>query len=108
LQARRATTPTLFPYTTLFRSAQAYGSAAEPVDEGGQHPAVEPVEAALVHLEHLEGGFGGVEVEFAAAAHLRPVLNAAQEAVRDPRGTARTLGDLHRCCPLELHTEQAS
>ena len=62
-------------------------------DDGHEQTAVELVEAVGVHFEHFEGVFGGCAVDFAGAANLSVIANAAQEAVGDARSSAGTHGD---------------
>ena len=69
-------------------------SAAEPRAQRREHRAVEPVEAELVHLVHLERRPRGRQAERPVAAHLRPVPHAPQQPVRDARRAPRPGRDL--------------
>src|ERR1700693_5833951 len=68
--------------------------AAELLDDGCQDPAVELIEAVLVHLQPREGLAGGREITLLLPGDLGEVAQAAQQAVGDPRRAAAAGSDL--------------
>src|SRR5438132_1603389 len=61
--------------------SDADGAASELLDDRRQDPAVELVEAVLIHLQPRERLAGGREVDFPLAVDVREVAQAAQQAV---------------------------
>src|SRR5207249_12309204 len=98
LVLRRPPSPTLFPYTTLFRSRSGIRGAAGGVDRG---PDARPGERA--HLGRLSAVVGpgrgsheaGAAGSVARAAALRRPLRAVS-LVAAPRGEARAAGEIGR------------
>ena len=84
---------------------EADRAAAELVDDRPQQPAIDLVEAVLVHLEQLQRRVRDVERDRAVGAHLRVVAHAAQQPVGDARRAARAPGDLDRRGVVDRHAE---
>ena len=55
---------------------------------------VQPVEALIVHLEHLEAGPGHLERDRAVVANLGEVANTPEQPVGDAGRATRAPGDL--------------
>jgi hypothetical protein len=64
-------------------------AAAELVDDRAQQPAIDLVEAVLVHLEQLHRAVRHLRRDPAVGPHLRVVAHAAQQPVGDARRAAR-------------------
>jgi hypothetical protein len=75
------------------------------VHDRRQQVAIRPLEADLVDLEQLECFARDLERHHACMADLRDVADATEDAIRDPRGPARTARDLVRRGLLDLHVQ---
>src|ERR1017187_1209648 len=88
-------------FERVFLFGKRCGQRAEPnrpaivlLNNRKYQPAIDFVEAVSIHFKHGEGGFGGRKVDRARAAHLRIVANAAQQAIRNARRSARAQRNL--------------
>src|SRR5262249_34040668 len=68
---------------------QADRAAIVFLDDGQQESSVQLVEAMRIHLQHLERGLCRNAVNGAAAANLRIITHATQQAVGDAPRAAR-------------------
>ena len=76
----------ILPYGARQRT-ETNRTAAERLGERFQDADVHPIEAEFIDLEELEGLASGLEVDGAAAAHLRVVAYTFEQAVCQARGT---------------------
>ena len=79
-------------------------AAAEAHADRVQDLAVQPVQALVVDLEHVQRGVGGRGVDRAVAVDLRVVADALEQAVGDARRAARALGDRPRAVQVRPAT----
>src|SRR5207249_3327403 len=83
----------------------ADGAAPVVLDDGGQEPSVEPVEAPAVNTLLVERVVSDRCGDDAAARHLGVIADPTEQTIHDPRRTARAPGDL-ACSPrLDLRPE---
>ena len=71
-----------------------------------QHGAVQTVQAARIHLVHVQRGCGIGRIDAVHAVHQRPVTHTTQQAVRNTRRTAGTTGNLGETLGGNLHIHQ--
>ena len=71
-----------------------------------QHGAVQAVQAARIHLVHVQRGCGIGRVNAVHAVHQRPVTHTTQQAVRNTRRAAGTTGNLGETLGGNLHIHQ--
>src|SRR5207237_4471669 len=83
--------------------ADADRSTLELLDDGLEDARVHVVESELIDLEQLQRIGGDFAIDLSAGAYLREIANAPQKSVRDPRRTARPLGDLLSAVLVDVH-----
>ena len=71
-----------------------------------QHSAVQAVQAARIHLVHVQRGCGIGRVNAVHTVHQRPVTHTTQQAVRNTRCAAGTTGNLRETLGGNLHVHQ--
>ena len=71
-----------------------------------QHGAVQAVQAARIHLVHVQRGCGIGRVNAVHAVHQRPVTHTTQQTVRNTRRAAGTTGNLGETLGGNLHVHQ--
>src|SRR2546426_10479654 len=98
---RRPPRSTLFPYTTLFRSA------VELLDDRLQDAAVHVVEPELVHVEPLERLAGDLGGDLPVGADLGEGAHPLEQPVRDARRAAAAAGDFCDARAAGGHGEDA-
>ena len=72
-----------------------------------QHGAVQTVQAARIHLVHIQRGCGIGRVNPVHAVHQRPVTHTTQQTVRNTGRATRTTGNLGETLGGNLHVHQA-
>ena len=82
-------------------------AAAELAADRAEDLAVQAVQALLVDLQQVQRGAGRLGVDDAAAADLRVVAHALEQAVGHARGAAGALGDRPRAGGLDLDLQHA-
>ena len=85
---------------------QTHRAAAELVNQRLQHGAVQAVQAARIHLVHVQRGCGITRIDAVHAVHQRPVTHTAQQTVRNTRRAAGTTGNLRETLGGNLHVHQ--
>ena len=71
-----------------------------------QHGAIQTVQAARIHLVHVQRGCGIGRIDAIHAVDQRPVTHTAQQTVRNTRRAAGTTGDLGKALGGNLHVHQ--
>ena len=77
----------------------------ELIDDGAEKLTIERVETERVDFEQIERGDRDLGGDTAVTAHLGVIARAAQQAIRDTRRTARSLGDPPCAFASQRHTE---
>ena len=86
---------------------QPHRASPEAGAQGLQDGAVQAVQPEGIDLEDLQGGPRSLQVQVpGSAVDLGPVLDPAQQAVGDTRGTTRAASQLRTGLRLQLHAQQ--
>ena len=72
-----------------------------------QHGAVQAVQAARIHLVHIQRSCSIGRIDAVHAVHQRPVTHTTQQTVRNTRRAAGTTGNLRETLGGNLHVHQA-
>ena len=86
---------------------QTHRAAAELVNQRLQHGAVQAVQAARIHLVHIQRSCSIGRIDAVHAVHQRPVTHTTQQTVRNTRRAAGTTGNLRETLGGNLHVHQA-